>query len=65
MLGRRRFGVAPGASVIDVRLSSDGARLVAHYGHLRARVSINARDGLGHASTTSATVVLRPLRPRP
>jgi Tol biopolymer transport system component len=63
-LGRRRFAVAPGASVIDIRLTPEGARLVAHYGHLRVRVAISARDGLGRASATSAVVVIRPLRTR-
>lgn len=57
-LGGGRFAVGAGANVVRVRLSRAGARLLLHYGRLRARATIKARDGFGHARTTTAAVTL-------
>jgi hypothetical protein len=63
-LGGGRFIVGAGANVVRVRLTPAGARIVARYGRLRARATIRAFDGLGHARTTFAIVTLSALTER-
>jgi hypothetical protein len=63
-LGRVRFAIAPGKqATLRLRVSSRGRRLLEGTSRLRGKATNTARDAVGQAKTTVATVTIRRRHP--